>query len=112
MLKMMGGGPDDMAPTITPATTWQDTTTLATITRGTRSTSLTSTAITTARPATIDTSLKPSTAAGSVPVAPQPEGQDMTKLDSGQNPDAKALAQNIVTAQKAEITDMNQLLGK
>jgi len=36
----------------------------------------------------------------------------MTKLDSGQNPDAKALAQNIVTAQKAEITEMDQLLGK
>ena len=35
-----------------------------------------------------------------------------TELDSGQNPDAKALAQNIIAAQKAEITEMNQLLGK
>jgi len=35
-----------------------------------------------------------------------------TALGSGQNPDAKKLAQDIVTAQKAEITEMNRLLGK
>ncbi len=35
-----------------------------------------------------------------------------TELDAGQNPEAKELAQNIITAQKAEITEMNQLLGK
>lgn len=35
-----------------------------------------------------------------------------TELDSGQNAEAKKLAQDIITAQKAEITEMNQLLGK
>lgn len=35
-----------------------------------------------------------------------------TELDQGQNPDAKTLAQNIITSQKAEIAEMNQLLGK
>jgi uncharacterized protein (DUF305 family) len=35
-----------------------------------------------------------------------------TELASGQNADAKKLAQDIITAQKAEITEMNQLLGK
>jgi len=33
-----------------------------------------------------------------------------TELDDGQNPDAKALAQSIITAQKAEIEQMNALL--
>ena len=33
------------------------------------------------------------------------------ELDSGQNADAKKLAQDIITAQKAEITEMNQFLG-
>lgn len=35
-----------------------------------------------------------------------------TELASGQNPDAKQLAQNIITTQQAEITQMNQLMGK
>lgn len=35
-----------------------------------------------------------------------------TELASGQNSDAKQLAQNIVTTQQAEITQMNQLLGQ
>ena len=35
-----------------------------------------------------------------------------TELDSGQNAEAKKLAQDIITAQKAEITEMTQLLGK
>lgn len=34
-----------------------------------------------------------------------------TELDQGQNPDAKKLAQSIVTTQRAEITEMNGLLG-
>jgi uncharacterized protein (DUF305 family) len=32
------------------------------------------------------------------------------ELANGQNPEAKQLAQDIITAQKAEITTMNQLL--
>jgi uncharacterized protein (DUF305 family) len=35
-----------------------------------------------------------------------------SELASGQNPDAKKLAHSIVTAQRAEITEMNQLLGR
>jgi len=35
-----------------------------------------------------------------------------TELDQGQNAEAKAVAQNIITSQKAEIAEMNQLLGK
>ncbi|SDU88038.1 Uncharacterized conserved protein, DUF305 family [Microlunatus sagamiharensis] len=34
-----------------------------------------------------------------------------TELAQGENPDAKKLAQSIVTTQKAEITEMNGLLG-
>lgn len=34
-----------------------------------------------------------------------------TELAQGQNPDAKKLAQSIVMTQKAEITEMNGLLG-
>ena len=35
-----------------------------------------------------------------------------TELDSGQNTDAKHLAQDIITTQQAEIAQMNQLLGQ
>lgn len=35
-----------------------------------------------------------------------------TELDQGQNAEAKTLAQNIITSQQAEITEMNQLLGR
>lgn len=34
------------------------------------------------------------------------------ELSHGQNPDAKTLAQNITTTQKAEIAEMNRLLGR
>lgn len=34
------------------------------------------------------------------------------ELAQGQNRDAKQLAQNIITTQKAEIAQMNTLLGK
>jgi len=35
-----------------------------------------------------------------------------TELDQGQNPDTKKLAQNVSTSQKAEVIEMNKLLGK
>lgn len=42
---------------------------------------------------------------GAVTMAP-------SELASGQNPDAQKLAQDLITAQKAEITEMNQLVGE